>query len=63
MSNITRIDHGFVELPGRKIYDEKAGEGEPVVFLPHTVLVAKIIFSYINRCNNRSEGDFDEAAH
>ncbi len=33
MSNITPIDHGFVELPGGQIYYEKAGEGEPVVFL------------------------------
>lgn len=33
MSNITRIEHGFVELSGGKIYYEKAGEGEPVVFL------------------------------
>lgn len=33
MSSITQIDHGFVDLPGAKIYYETAGEGEPVVFL------------------------------
>jgi 3-oxoadipate enol-lactonase len=33
MSSITQIEHGFVKLPGAKIYYEKAGEGEPVVFL------------------------------
>lgn len=33
MSNVTPIEQGFVELPGGQIYYEKAGEGEPVVFL------------------------------
>lgn len=33
MASSTQIDQGFVDLPGGRIYYEKAGEGEPIVFL------------------------------
>ena len=33
MSDVKAVKHGFVELPGARLYYEISGEGNPVIFL------------------------------
>ena len=33
MSDVKAVKHGFVELPGARLYYETSGEGDPVILL------------------------------